>query len=185
MEQIRNISGRFTAIFAAALLCGLCGTTGAEAAANGALGLSSSAQTTVSLTIPELVRASGAEDISLGAYGGSGALSGGADLCVYSNGSGNYQVRVTSNTGGGFGIRNAEGATLPMNVSWNNAAAASGAQQLSHGTPVAMTAADTTDPDCSSGGKNANISVHISQETLSAAGPGQYAGTLAIMIEPN
>ena len=163
------------------------GTAPGYAAADGALGAVSLATTNVSLSIPEQFRVSGAEDMDLGSFSGSGDLSASSDVCVYSNGDGGYQVRITDNSSGsGFRLENDDhSAAVVMNVAWNDQPGTSGAEQASDGAAMPMSSANGSSSDCSNGGKNANISVNVSGSEMSVAPAGSYQSTLTIMVEPD
>lgn len=157
----------------------------AVAATDGALGATSSASSTVSLTIPELVRVSGVKDMNLGAFSGS-SLSANTDLCVYSNATGGYQVRISDNNAqAGFALASEDSDSIvPISVAWNNTAGTSGAQIVGRGAAVVATGADTKQADCATNGANANISIDVNKAAMMAAAPGSYAAILTVMVEP-
>jgi hypothetical protein len=181
MVKAKNIAGLFKL---AVLVCvGLMFSGVAEAASDGILGAASSGTTLVTLTIPEQFRISKMKDISLGSFSGQD-LSGSTDVCVYSNGPGAYQVRITGSTGG-FKLENADhSGQIPMNVGWHDAAGAAGAMPVSHGAASPMTSANTQSADCAQGA-NANLSVAVDRTAMASAAPGVYSNTLTVMIEPN
>ena len=71
----------------------------AFAATDGTLGATSQGTLEITLTIDPLVQISALDDIPLGNYTGAGNMTGGDDLCVYSN-NGGYHITATGNGNG-------------------------------------------------------------------------------------
>ncbi|MDD9899799.1 MAG: hypothetical protein OXT65_02340 [Alphaproteobacteria bacterium] len=161
----------------------------AVSATDGILGTLSSATAQVSLNIAEQFRISNAKTyLDLNAYNNVDNLRGHTDLCIYSNGDGGYQVRITDNSSSNtsFALENTDQtASLIMKVTWSDTPGTAGAQTVPYGSPLAMSFANTTSSDCSTGGMNANIGVEVLGSNMKMAQSGNYRSTLAVIIEPN
>jgi len=159
------------------------------AATQGTLGATSTGTSVVTLTIPALFRISGIGDLALGTYSGTGTMTANDDICVYSNSSGNYRVRITDNsemTANQFAVENAANTgQIAMEVRWNDVIGITGNVAVTYNTPLAsQTGANTQTTDCSVGGLKANLQVNFTQANLLAAPASAYSSTLTITIEP-
>jgi len=156
----------------------------ALAATDGTLGATSTGTSDVSLTINQSYQISGVSDLALGAWSGTGDLSGNDDVCVYTNdASAGYQVNITNSTGS-FTVANAGAtASVPFAVKWNSTTGTSGNQAVTYNSPLAGTGANTSSTNCG-GGNDANFEVSVLAADLSAAPADSYSSTLSITIEP-
>lgn len=163
----------------------LLASTSALATNDGALdNLTSVGDLDISVTIEDQIQISDLDDIVLGTYAGSGALTGSDAVCVYRNGSGNYSMSIDggNNAGavdaageGAFKLQNADSDEIIYTVKYDSAAmtAATAATGLS--------GAHTSSPNCSSG-TNKIVEVDITEAELQAAKPGAYVGTLWLTV---
>ncbi|MDD9900171.1 MAG: hypothetical protein OXT65_04260 [Alphaproteobacteria bacterium] len=158
---------------------------GALAASDGSLGSTSTGTSDVSLSIAAVYQITGLADLALGAYAGTGNMTGNDDVCVYTNdASGNYNVRITDSStlsAADFSVQNAGSTSdIPFTVSWDDGG---GASAVTYNTQLASANADTSSTTCS-GGTNANFAVDLLQADLQAAPADSYSTTLTIVIEP-
>lgn len=155
----------------------------ALAATDGDLGSTSTGSLDISVTIPSLVRISHLDDIDLGTFDGSG-LSGGDDVCIYSN-NGGYSITATSEGGDFVLIGTDVEDELAYTVRWANAAGASSGSTLTHGTPHTVEGGTFTTPSCRGGSDlNARVLIDVEDSALEAVSADSYSGTLTLMVEP-
>jgi len=156
-----------------------------QAATDGSLGASSTGDTDISLTVPDLVKIGGISDLAFGSYTGTGNISQDDDVCVWTNVTTADYVVTASGSGTASAFTLTDGSeTIAYQVFWNDVAGTSGSVELSTGVASAtQTGANTTALDCS-GGVNANFQVTMSQSVLLAVAPNSYAGVLTLTIEP-
>lgn len=156
------------------------------AATDGTLGPDSTGTQGVSLSIANLVRITGMENINFGKYSGTGNLASAVDICIWTNQSaGNYRVTASGNGQDGvFTLSNGSGGVLPYGVRWNTSIGTSGNFVLNAGVITsALSGANTASSNCG-GGRNANFQVTIEQEQLLARRPGIYTGVLTFVVAP-
>lgn len=168
--------------------CLLIGTPARQtlAATDGTLGPDSTGTQGVSMSIANLVRITGMENINFGVYSGTGNLASAVNVCIWTNqSSGNYRVTASgSGQDGVFTLSNGSGGVLPYAVRWNTTIGTSGNFALDPGVITAsLSGANTSSSNCG-GGRNANFQVTIQQEQLLARRPGIYAGVLTLVIAP-
>ncbi len=160
----------------------------AEAATQGSLATTSIGTAVITVVIPAQFKISGVNNFSLGSYAGSGNISANQDICVYTNGSGSYRVRVTDDTSmspTGFSVQNGISTSdILYKIYWNNTTGTTGSTQLTYNAPLSRTGANVLSTNCSVGGKSANIEVTFAQTDLRKAVTGGYSGTITIAIEP-
>jgi len=164
-------------------------TCQALAATDGTLGATSTATSTVSLTIPQRYQITGISDFAFGNYSGSGDLTSNDDVCVYTNDSTRqYKVRITDSSSlspSGFSVQNAAGtAHIAYTVKWNNQSGTNGNQNVSYNSHVNGENANNSSASCN-GARNANLQVNVAQAALQAASGGAYSTTLTVVIEPS
>lgn len=172
-----------TRLFSTLLLTAI--PTVAFAASDGTLGATSTGTSTITVTVPNLIRITGMADFSFGTYSGSGDMDQNDNVCVYTNkASGTYRVTASgSGAGGAFSV--ASGAdTLAYGVFFNDVSGTTGEQALTSGSALTgQSGANTTSQTCG-GSDNANIHVRFLETNLTAAPAGSYTGTLTIVVEP-
>lgn len=155
-------------------------------ATDGSLGATSTGSSTVTVTVPNLIRITGISDIALGSFSGSGAMTGFDDVCIYTNlAAGTYQVTATgSGTSSAFTLASG-GNTLAYSAYWNDTSGTNtGEAQLTATTPLTTQSGANTSSETCSGGTNARFRVLIAEAALLAAQAGSYTGTLTLAVEP-
>ncbi|HEY9033719.1 MAG TPA: hypothetical protein VIN71_07275 [Pseudomonadales bacterium] len=157
----------------------------AIAATDGTLGNPSTGDIAITLTIDDLVQISRLNDITFGAYAGSGNLTATEAFCVYRNGTGLYQVTLTGDSDGlggpGTDFFVTSGANvLPYTVDYDDG---SGALAVTSATPVTTRQGHQTLPDCGVA-DNTSLTVTLLEADLQAAVAGAYAGTLTLVVAP-
>ncbi|MCC5888714.1 MAG: spore coat protein U domain-containing protein [Gammaproteobacteria bacterium] len=156
----------------------------AYSANDGSLGATSTGDLTVSVDIANRVQISGLNDIDFGTYAGSGDLERSDDFCVYRNGTGSYNVTISSSQaeGGSFRLVNGPNA-IPYSVRFNDAADITGGSDVSSGDTLAGTGSATS-LTCG-GSSNASLGVSIAASALQAAPSGFYTDVITLLVEPN
>ena len=139
------------------------------------------AQFTVSIAIPDMIRISGLTDVDLGLFDGTNDLSGLSVACVYRNsGADTYTLTATGGSSGAFEVSNGVDA-VPFQVAYDNGSGIP--SPLIHATPAIQNNADTTDPDCG-GTPGATVSVTALASDLTGSSSGNYAGILTLIVAP-
>ena len=119
-------------------------------------------------------------DLIFGSWSGTGDLVQTDLVCIYNTVDANYKISATS-LAGSFQM-NSGSNLLPFEVRFQGSVG--GLTQLSYNTPTAFTSANTVSTACA-GGTNATLKVTVTESALSAAVPGNYSGTLSLILEPN
>lgn len=150
----------------------------------------------ISVTIGNQLQVSKLDDISFGAYAGTGAINKKDDICVYRNGDGQYKFKFTA--GSDAGAADANEATTAFEVAASATAKMAYTVDFDEGgngtyehqavaintdTNSASGSAHKTSPNCA-GGTNASLRVNFAEATLQAAVPGAYVGTLYMTVAP-
>ena len=156
------------------------------AATDGVSGGTSTAQTTVSITLPKLIRISNVADFTFASYSGSGVLAANRNLRISTNygtaATRRYRITATgSGTGGNFRVTNGT-TTLTYTTRWRDAAVTTGSVNLTRG--VALTNRQNASKPLSSATLNANVQIQFTQAALLAVDAGLYTGTLTLLIAP-
>jgi hypothetical protein len=163
-----------------ALISTLAGVAASSmAATQGTLGATSTGNFLITAVLQDLVQVSSLDDLNLGTYPGTGALSGSEGFCVYRNGTGAYTATLTG-SGAASAFTIASGAnTMAYTVTYNGSAIITG------GT-TATQAGNSSVTDCGGANvaNNATIAVNITQAVLQASPTGTYTGTLTILVSP-
>lgn len=172
-----------TATLAAALAVA---SGSALAAEDGKMGASSTGKSVVSMSVGDRVKISGLDDIALGAFSGAGDMVGSSAFCVYRNGTGLYNMTVTSaNQDGDGNFRATDGTNfVSYGVSYDVDADASDGTEISSGETRTGLAGEARSPSCSAT-DNAAIQVSFAEEELLGAVAGAYTDTLTLLVEPN
>ena len=149
----------------------------------GTLGATSTDTSVVSLEIVDRVQITNVDNIALGAYSGSGVLSGSTQYCVFRNGGDNYTVTLTTDTGS-FKVSS---ATTLDDINFtakidDDADASNGAAVVYNVATAGLVGAATT--NCGAG-DNAAIEVNFAQaDLLAASSAADYTATMTILVEP-
>lgn len=167
--------GRCARAVLGALFLSALGHPAALLAADGRVGATSTASTTISLVIPHQIRITGLKDILLGRYEGA-ELTGSSPACVSRNGPGGYRVTVTS-ANGSFVLRSATQAiAIPYRVAW-------GANTISYNTETGAFAIDHSSLAACTPVTD-RLRVTVAPAGMDVAPPGTYGDTLNVMVAP-
>lgn len=159
-------------------------STAVFAASDGTAGATSSGTSDVSLTINDRVQITSMADIALGAYGGSGALTGQSDYCVFRNGGDNYKLNLTS-TGGVFQVvsgTTSDSIAFTVQVD-DDTDASAGGETLSYGSDSSVAMVASSSLTCGSA-DNASIYVSFAEADMIAAPPASYLATITLTVSP-
>ena len=165
--------------FAASLFAG-----NAMAATDGTLGTDSTGTSLVSLSIADRVQISGISDIALGAWSGSGNMTGYTNFCVYRSGGDNYQLTATTDNGA-FAVTSATtGDTVPFTAQVDDSLDASAGETLSYNTATSTALVGSSSLTCG-GTDNAQLLVSFAQSDLQQASTANdYQATVTIYVQP-
>jgi hypothetical protein len=155
------------------------------AATQGTQGATSTGNLSISITIPTLARITALNDILLGSWSGTGALSGFDNaICVWSS-TGGYSVTARgSGTSNAFTLSNGT-QTVAYTVQWAQTGGASSGTAMTSGTALTGRTTNATSTSCSTGvASTAGVFVTIAESVLAASRPGAYTGTLTLVITP-
>ena len=172
-------------LFRGLALAGVLMAGQAMAASDGTLGATSTGTSLVSLTINDRVQISSVADIPLGAYIGTGTMTGQSTYCVHRNGGGNYQLTLTADTGA-FQVDSASAvASIPFAVAVDDDLDASaGGETLTYNTASAVALVGSNSVTCG-GADNAAMYVSFAEVDLQAAPPAaDYQATVTLLVEP-
>lgn len=170
-----------TVAFASALLA----SAGAFPASDGTLGADSTAEITISLNIEERVQVSGLDDIALGTYAGTGDLEGASSFCVYRNGSGLFDLTVTSTNADGGAFRATDGTDfIAYTVRVDDSIDASRGRRAASGSTVTGLSGSGSSTNCG-GAEQAALAVTFSEAALQAAPSGNFSDVIVVRVEPS
>ncbi len=152
-------------------------------ASAGTLGATSTDDSVITLEVGASVQISNVDDISLGAYGGTGVFSGSTEYCVHKSGASNYRVTLTTDTGS-FKV-----SSITSGDNINFTAKIDGDADASDGAVVTYnvaTAAMTGSASTNCGGTdNGAIEVSFAQaDLLAVSSAADYTATMTILVEP-
>lgn len=189
-------------LLAAAALAVMASGT-ANAATDGSLsGTSSTGTLDVNVTVDEMVRVSGLDDLTLtidaatiaSNFGSTSAIS---NFCVFSNvdALGTYNVTVGGNAGDGLGnpyglTGTSTGTQLNHTVGYHDGGTYNSiAAEFMRPTGLTFTKTNTsdgqtraTDPDCVNVGDNSSLRVTVRNPVALAALADTYTGTLSVIV---
>ncbi|XOV90064.1 MAG: hypothetical protein ACFHX7_09310 [Pseudomonadota bacterium] len=156
----------------------------AMAATQGSLGVNSTGTTDISLEIANRVQISSVEDIALGAWGGSGNLTGATEFCVYRSGGDNYRLTLTTSTGS-FSVASVlSGDSIPFSARVDDDLDASDGEALTYNTATAVALVGSSSLTCG-GGDNAELAVTFAEADLQQASTANdYQATVTVFVEP-
>lgn len=156
----------------------------AMAASDGTLGATSTGTSLVSLTVNDRVQISSVADIALGAYAGTGTMSGQSTYCVHRNGGDDYTLTLTTNEAAYQVASASTGDTIAFTVlvDDDNDASAGGAAlayNTASGNLVGHVAA------ACGGADNAAIQVSFTEANLQAvSSANDYQATVTMLVTP-
>lgn len=156
------------------------------AATQGTIGATSTGSLTIDAFIANLAQISSLDDIDLGNYDGTSAMSGNDQVCVFSN-TGGYEVTATGDgAGNAFELSNGTDA-LDYGVEWADSAGAGSGTAMTSGAALQFAAPSgpITTPDCNGGTSlNARVFVDVLATDLAVAPAGTYTGVLTLTVAP-
>lgn len=142
----------------------------------------STGTSTVTLTVPQLIKISNMNDITLTKSGSS--YTGSDDVCVYRNTSGQYSIQAQSQNdpqgngnAGKFVLSDGSSSTVEYSVNW-------GGSTLQEETSKSFSNADTTQVNCGGSG-NITVTLTATETQVGAAtATGTHTDTLSLMVTP-
>ncbi len=148
----------------------------AYGAEDGTLGGTSTGSLDVLVEIADRVQISGLDDIDLGLYSGTGPLTGDDAFCIYRNGTGLYEVEITSENEDGGAFRMVSGTNfINYSVTFNTASVSSGDEVSGTGDATSLTCGGST---------NTTLAVTVAEAELQSAVSGNYADTITMVVSP-
>ncbi len=142
----------------------------------------SSADVTISVTVPAHVNISQIQDVTLDSWTGVGDLESSQQVCVWSS-TGDYTIAMSTTEGKkGFGMTGPGGKELEYSVLWDSG---SGLQPIVSGQSYAGLPANSKSINCNTGTDSANrpsLKVSVAEKDLNTAKAGQYSDVLQIVI---
>ena len=154
----------------------------AEAAEDGALGVTSMGTVSISVSVAPRARISGLQDIDLTLTDPRTGARPAQNICVWSNSpAGSYTLTAAgSGPGGAFELAGS-GQTVNYSVEW----AASAGQSSGSPLTAETTQANLQGGDCATGSGSASLVVALAPAQLAAAEPGiAYTGVLTLLVSP-
>ncbi|MCB1692524.1 MAG: hypothetical protein KDI19_07130 [Pseudomonadales bacterium] len=156
----------------------------AMAATQGSLGADSTATSDITLEVADRVQITSVEDITLGAWSGSGNLTGSTDFCVYRSGGDDYQLTLTADTGA-FQVDSATASdSIAFTAKVDDDLDASDGESLAYNTATSAALAGSSSFTCG-GSDNAQLEVTFAEAALQAASTANdYQATVTLLVEP-
>lgn len=156
--------------------------TDAVAATDGTVGATSTGTSTISVTIPKLIRIRSMSDFTTGSYSGTGDIDQDDDVNVSVNYTGTYQVTGTgSGAASAFTITDGS-STIAYTPYFNDATGTSGRAALT--TTVALTTQSGAVKPLGSSTLNGNVSINKTEANIQAVDAGTYTGVLTLVFAP-
>ncbi len=158
----------------------------ANSASDGSMGATSNGSSSVSVTIPSLVRITGIADLTIASYSSPSSFAA-DDVCVYSNTAVGYDITATSSEGSFVLTNTGPPATqIGYAVEWNASSGQTSGTALTYNTALTGQSTGGANPTCGNvGGANASLIVRVTDSDLGTAPAQTYTGTLLLLIEPN
>ena len=149
-----------------------------------AMAAEDSAETTVSIVVPQLVRISQMDDMPLGYWSGKDDLDAQQQVCVWSS-SRIYSLTAlsTNPVAGDFTLLGPDELHIAYSVQWTDAE--SSQHSLAHGQLVSGLATAARSSDCSDAdgqARPATLAVHVDRKALQKGVVGRYADTLLVVV---
>lgn len=158
----------------------------AFAANDGSIGTTSTGTSSISLTIPKLIKARGFSDFNLGTYTGVGDLAANKDLNVavnYGTANRKYSVRATgSGTTGSFTVTNGNGTELAYDAYYNDATGITERTNLQFDANLTEQAGSVK--PLSNITLNANLSIEMIETDIQEVDAGAYSGSITLVFSP-
>lgn len=158
----------------------------ALAATQGTLGATSTGTADITMSVEDRVQVTGLDDMLLGTYGGSGDLFSEMSFCVYRNGTGLYDLTVSSNNQSGSNeFRASDGLNFVVyTVLFDEDNTAADGDPIASGVQELDLVGHATSTSCA-GSENASVRVTFGEAALQAAPAGSYTDTLTFLVEPS
>jgi hypothetical protein len=157
----------------------------AMAASDGTVGTTSTGTADVTLEIQDIVQISGVDNIGLGAWSGSGDLTGASEFCVYRSDAGDYKLKLTTGSGS-FDVTSPttlDSIAFTVQVD-DDLDATVGGESLLYGADTAVALTGSNSYTCG-GAENAEIHVTFAEAALQAASTGNdYSETVTVLVTP-
>lgn len=157
-------------------------------AADGTVGTTSQADSTVSVTIPELILIGNLDNIALGTYSGTGNETDFTDFYVSGNDttSPTYDVDIDSADCSGATYRLTDGSNfIAITVAFNDQAGTdTGAATIDCSDSPSANAQTGANTSLATTTDNARIRVTAAEAALQAVPPGTYSTTLTVIVTP-
>lgn len=144
-------------------------------------GDTATASSTVTMSIPALVKLSNLQDMAFDAVDKGQGLEAEQSVCVWSSSRG-YSVAAFSDNSSGsdFAMIAADESKVIYTVSWNDGQ--SGVQQLSQGQSIAAVSAATSS-DCSDAATQPWLRLEVDKDQMGQAKAGVYRDTLRFLVQ--
>lgn len=155
----------------------------AIAATDGALDVTSTGTSVVTIIKQNAVQITNVDNLVLGTHYSLAADEVASDdVCVFSS-TGTYDITMSSGAAAGFAMNDGAGGLLAYSVAWTGAGVAGPTPVVSGTTIGATFTGDALSPNCSAG-TNANFEVTVAQADFNAAANGSYTDTLTLLVSP-
>ena len=179
-----GIMNTLKAIISSAIIVGAMASGAAQAASDGTAGSTSSGTSDISLTINDRIQITSVADIALGAYGGTGTLTGSSAYCVFRNGGDDYTMTMSSSTGA-FQVDSATTSDSIAFSAWiddDTDASVGGLAAVYNTASANLTGSAST--TCG-GSDNASIYVSFAEAALQAvSSANDYQATVTLLVTP-
>jgi hypothetical protein len=130
------------------------------------------------------VKISGLDDVSFGAYSGTGDLQANETFCVYSTNS-TYRLSISADSqdsNGNFFLPGAiTGDDIPVSITFVDSVGGSGVIDVFN---TAVSGSGNSDSETCAGSENATLTFAMDEQSLRSSSSGDYLETFIIMVEP-
>ena len=141
---------------------------------------SATASTSVTLSVPPLVKLSNLQDMAFGEVDKGQGLEAEQSVCVWSSSRGYSLAAFSENASGSdFALIAADESKVIYTVSWNDGQ--SGVQQLSHGQAV-VAVSSTSRSDCSDAAEQPQLRLEVGKDQMGQAKAGVYRDTISLLV---
>ena len=154
------------------------------AATNGSLGTDSTGTSLVTLSIADRVQISDMHDIALGAWSGTGNMTGAANFCVYRSGGDNYALTATTDNGAYAVTSATTHDVIPFSAQVTDTGSSGSPVSLTYNTATTTALVGSTSLTCG-GNDNAQLSVTFAPSDLQkASSASDYQATVTLYVQP-
>ena len=146
-----------------------------------AAGDTDTASTTVTMSVPALVKLSNLQDMAFDAVDQGKGLEAEQNVCVWSSSRGYSLAAFSDNPAGSdFAMIAADESKVIYTVLWNDGQ--SGAQQLSHGQSITAVSAASSS-DCSDAASQPLLRLEVGKDQMGQAKAGVYSDTIRFLVQ--